>query len=301
MAEQIIKLFSKDLQENLFPSNEFYKQSKVDGNIGVKFGSVEVPQAGSTPNIVVNPAAFPLTPSQRVDDVKTYTVDLFATDAIHIEDVNEAVTNYSKRMDILKDHTRALNTRIADEMAVNWAPSLVSQKSFTTGTADATALSPGATGTRKALTREDLSDLAIKFDIDDVPAGARNMLVDARLYAQLLKIDSFINFDYTNRKPVVDGQVGEIFGMKVFKRSSAGVYDGAGVIKAVGAATAIDDNLGILAWSDEMVRRAEGSVKVYANIDDPQWLGSIFNASVRAGGTASRTDEKGVYALIQGV
>jgi len=301
MAEQIIKLFSKDLQENLFPKNEFYKQSKVDGNIGAKFGSVEVPQAGAVPGVVVNPSSFPLTPSQRVDDVKTYNVDLYATDAIHIEDVNEIVTNYSKRMDILKDHTRELNTRIADEIAYSWATTQAVNKSFTTGTADGSALAPGATGTRKALTREDLSDLAIKFDIDDVPEGARNMLVDARLYAQLLKIDSFINFDYTNRKPVVDGQVGEIFGMKVFKRSKAVYHDAAGVKKVVGAATAVDDNLAIIAWADNMVRRAEGAVKVYADIDNPLYLGSIFNASVRAGGTASRTDEKGIYSLIQGV
>ena len=195
MAEQIVKLFSTDLQKNLFPNNEFYKQSKVDGGIGVEFGSVEVPQAGATPDIIVNPGAFPLAVGQRVDDVKTYNVDLFATDPTHIEDVNEAVTNYSKRMDILSDHAKTLNTRIADEMGFVWAPTLASQKLSMTGTADGSALAPGATGTRTTLVREDLSNLAIRFDIDDVPEGDRNILVDARLYSQMLKIDSFINFD----------------------------------------------------------------------------------------------------------
>jgi hypothetical protein len=168
-----------------------------------------------------------------------------------------------------------------------------------TGTADGTALAPSATGTRKTLTRNDLSDLAIKFDIDDVPAGMRNILVDARLYAQLLKIDSFINFDYVNRKPTVDGQIGEIFGMKVFKRSKSVYFNTSNVKKTVGAAGAATDHLAILAWADNCVRRAEGAVKVYADFDNPLYLGSIFNASVRAGGTASRNDEKGVYALIQ--
>lgn len=299
MAEQIIKLFSKELQENLFPKNEFYKQSKVDGGIGAKFGTVEVPQAGAVPGITLNPSVFPLTPSQRTDDVKTYTVDNYATDAIHIEDVNEIVTNYSKRSDILKDHSRALNSRIADEMGVAWAPTLASQIITTTGVADGTALAPGATGTRNALTRNDFADLATRFDIDDVDAGARNLLVDARLYAQLLKIDSFINFDYSNKKPVVDGQVGELFGMKVFKRSRSVYFDVANAKKAVGAATATTDNLGVLAWADNYVRRAEGNVKVYADMDNPLYLGSIFNAAVRAGGTMGRTDQKGVYALVQ--
>jgi len=299
MAEQIIKLFSKELQENLFPKNAYYKQSKVDGGIGAKFGSVEVPQAGSTPSIIVNPSSFPLTPSQRVDDVKSYNVDLYATDPIHIEDVNEIVTNYSKRSDIIKDHVMSLNSRVADEIGVAWAPVAASQKIFTTGVADGTALAPGATGTRNAMVRNDWADLATRFDIDDVAEGSKNALVDARLYAQLLKIDSFVNFDYVNRKPTVDGQIGEIFGIKIFKRSRSVYYDGSNAKKAVGAATAVTDNLSVLAWGDRYVRRAEGTVKVYANIDDPQFLGSIFNASVRAGGTSGRTDEKGVYALIQ--
>ena len=299
MAEQIIKLFSKELQENLFPKNEFYKNSKVDGGIDARFGSVEVPQAGATPGVTKNPSSFPLTAAQRTDDVKSYTVDLYATDAIHITDVNEVVTNYEKRSNILMDHTATLNTRIADEIAFSWAPTLAGQKSYMTGTADGTALAPSATGTRKTLTRNDLSDLAIKFDIDDVPTGMRNILVDARLYAQLLKIDSFINFDYVNRKPTVDGQIGEIFGMKVFKRSKSVYFNTSNAKKAVGAAGAATDHLAILAWADNCVRRAEGAVKVYADFDNPLYLGSIFNASVRAGGTASRNDEKGVYALIQ--
>ena len=299
MAEQITKLFGKEIQKNLFPVNEFYKQSKLDANVSAEYGIVQVPQSGSSPTVIVNPSSFPLTASQRTDNVKEYTVDAFATSPIHITDVNEALTNYSKRADILEDHIRVLNTRIADEMAYRWAPTLGTQKIFTTGTADASALAPGATGTRKVLTREDLSNLAIMFDKDDVDTNARNILVDASLYAQLLRIDSFINFDYTNKKPVVDGQIGEIFGMKVFKRSRSTIFDASNAKKAVGASTATTDNLAIIAWANNFVRRAEGTVKMYSDIDNPLYLGSVFNAQVRAGGTAGRLDEKGVYALIQ--
>jgi hypothetical protein len=87
--------------------------------------------------------------------------------------------------------------------------------------------------------------------------------------------------------------------MKVFKRSRSAYFDASNAKKAVGAATAVTDNLAVIAWADNYVRRAEGSVKVYTDIDNPLYLGSIFNAAVRAGGTAGRTDEKGVYALIQ--
>ncbi len=300
MAEQITKLFSKDIQKNLFPVNEFYKQSKLDANVSAEYGTVQIPQAGATPTVVKNPSSFPLSVSQRTDDVKEYTVDAFATEPIHIYDVNEAVTNYSKRMDIIQDHVDALNTRIGDEMAYVWAVSAAANKIFTTG-ADIAAAAPGATGNRKSLVREDLAKLAMMFDKDDVKAGARNMLISADQYEELLKVDSFINFDYVNRKPTVDGQIGEIFGMKVFKRSRNTIFNASNVKKAVGAATATTDNLSILAWSNSHVRRAEGNIKLFSDIDSPMYLGSIFNGLVRAGGTAGRTDEKGVYSLIQGV
>ena len=60
MAEQITKLFSKEIQENLFPVNEFYKSSKLDANVSSQFGVVQVPQAGAAPTVVKNPTSFPL-------------------------------------------------------------------------------------------------------------------------------------------------------------------------------------------------------------------------------------------------
>ena len=272
----------------------------MDANVSAQFGIVQVPQAGATPTVVKNPSSFPLSVSQRTDDVLEYNVHAFATNPIHIEDVNEAMTNYSKRQDIIKDHVNALNTRIADEMAFIWAVTATSNKIFTTGS-NVAAAAPGATGNRKGLTRADLAKLSVMFDKDDCLADERNILISAAQYEELLNIDSFINFDFVNRKPVVDGQIGEIFGMKVFKRSRNTVFNNSNVKKAVGASTAATDKLSILAWSDSYVRRAEGAVKLYADIENPLYLGSIFNGLVRAGGTAGRSDEKGVYSLIQGV
>ena len=298
MAEQITKLFSKEIQENLFPKNEFYKRSRLDANVSADWGVVQVPQAGAVPGITKNASSFPLTAAQRTDDVKEYNVDAYNTDPILITDVNEAITNYNKRQDIIKDHTKALNTRVADEMAYLWAVTQTSQKFFTSG-ANVAAAAPSATGTRKGATRADFAKLAVAFDKDDVQSDERNVLISASQYEELLNIDSFINFDYMNNKPAVDGQIGEIFGMKVFKRSRNTIFDASNDKKAVGAAGATTDNLSILAWSDSYVRRAEGTIKLFAEIDSPLYLGSIFNGLVRAGGTIGRTDEKGVYSLIQ--
>ena len=129
MAEQILKVFSKDLQKNLFPANEFYKQSKLDSANG---GSVEVPQSGSKPAVAMD-ASVPLTPTNRVDDVLTYSVHKFNTDPIYVEDANEAVINYPKRMDIMGDHIAALNTTIAEYIGTSWCPADGTNSLKTTG------------------------------------------------------------------------------------------------------------------------------------------------------------------------
>ena len=171
MAEQIVTLFGKELQPKLFPANDFYKQSKVDGGIDINAKFVEVPQAGASPTVIVNPTSFPLTPGQRTDDVLVYGVDHYATTPTLITDVNEMIINYSKRASVIQDHADVLNSRVAAGIGYAWSPTLASQISRTTGTADASALAPGATGVRKVLTRADLSLLATKFDRDDVPSG----------------------------------------------------------------------------------------------------------------------------------
>lgn len=298
MAEQIVKVFSSDLQKNLFPDNAFYKSSKLDAGAAVTAKTVEVPQSGAEPTISVNPAVFPLTASQRTDDTKTYSIDLFATTPIHIEDENEVVTNYSKRMDILSDHINSLNTKIADNMANAWGATVAANKLAMTGTARPSALA-GTTGDRKGIAYADLVSAMELMDRQDVPHDGRNIVVDSQGFADLLKLDQFISFDYNNMKPVVSGQVGEILGMRVFKRSRTLVYDNANAKAALGDAVAATDNSAALIWHQNFVRRAEGTVKVYSEIDSPLYLGSIFAAAVRNGGMASRADEKGVISLIE--
>lgn len=296
MAEQIITLFSRDIQKNLFPEDEFYKQSKVDGGIDPDATFVEIPQSGSLPGTTKNETSFPLTAAQRTDNTLTYSVDAFNTDPTHLTHVNELTTNYSKRQDILEDHIDTLNERIAKNMAEVWHPA--TNTLSTTGSDRATGL-PGATGNRKALTYEDLVKGMEILDRQDVSSKGRFMMVTPSMYADLLKIDKFIDFDFFNKKPVVDGSIGQILGMTVFKRSNSTIYSTGGTKKLFGASPAVTDNESCLIWQEKFVRRAEGKVKVFARVNDPLFLGDIFNAIVRNGGTPSRTGGEGVINIME--
>jgi hypothetical protein len=300
-AEVIRILFSQLIESNLFPENEFYKQSRLDAGFNPNAASVEIPQAGSVPTISKNPSSFPLAVGARTDDKKTYVIDQYATLPIQLQDLNQLVTSYDKRADIMRDHLLALNTRLAEEILFGWAPTAGTQILRTTGSARA-AGAPGATGNRKAIVYADIVAVHKKFNSQDIPQSGRMMVVSANLYADLLAIDNFITFDKIGSgQALVTGAVGMLLGFNVFLRSSTTIYDNAGTPqpKAVGAATAVTDNESIIAWHPFFVRRAEGSPITYVNPGQAEYLGTILNASVRAGGTSARTDEFGVVALVE--
>ncbi len=301
-GQMLITLFSNDIQRNLFPDNAFYRRAKLDSaSAGAR--KVQVPQAGVRPNIFKNPTTFPLTVLQREDDILEYDVHQYATQPVPIEDKEELEISYNKRADVLADHLMELETRIAEDLAYEWAPSLAANIIRTTSTtADNTALAPGATGTRKRITKEDFINAATVLNKQDIPQAGRVALVPADLMGQLLTIDSFVDYERLGTtSKLIEGVIGRLCGFDIMIRSKAVIYDNTAtpVRKLPTAAGAATDNQSILFWHPQFVRMASSPVKVYTDLDRPDYLGSIMNAMLRVGGSRARTDQKGVVALVQ--
>lgn len=296
MAEQLKKLFSKEIQENLFPANEFYTQSIQDSTSSPDVGIVQIPQSGASPVVISSPSSFPLTAAQRTDDVVEYSLTHLATTPTHILNVNEAVLSYSKRESVLFNHKETLNTAVAGLLATSWAKTGTSNILTTTGGSRASSFGGAA---KKAVVYADILNLKKQFDRDNIGVDGRCMLVSPEMHEDMLKIEEFISFDFNNKKPIVEGAIGYILGFSVFMRSRSVVYDNANAKIAYTATPATTDRDSILAWQKNYVRRAMSSVRVYLDIDNPLYLGSILSAELRAGGTKGRTDAKGCYSLVQ--
>jgi hypothetical protein len=299
-ASPLVTVFTKDIQENLFPDNEFYKNSK-DDSMWLDGRYVRLPQAGAIPNVERNRTTLPAQINKRNDDAEEYEVDEFTTDPILIQDTEEMQLSYAKRQSVLYDHTNTLNTNVADNFGQIWMPTLGSNFVRTTG-GTTVATAPGASGNRKLIQYADWVDAVTLLDRMDVPQADRFACVPASIYGQMLKIDQFIDYQ---KRGLVDlikkGIVGEILGIQIYKRSRLALYDNTGtpVKKAFGAAAASSDNEAVLIWQKNMVRRAEGAAKVYSDLEKPEYYGSVFSAKVNCGGRIARTDQKGVVALIQ--
>lgn len=294
----LIVQFHEEAEEHLFPDNSFMYAS-VDDSPFLKGRTVKRGVSGDDPESVTNPTSFPLTVTDRADDENSYDIALHATKPHRLGDVEELELAYDKRSSILSQHASVLNLKAAIEFVHNWSPSLATNIIRTTGEAEAAA-TPSATGTRKAITKNDfINGVTVLSRMD----AADNMfgLVGATQYAQLLKIADFIDYNKTGRADMLaKGIIGEILGVKLYHRSKSGIYTNAAtpVKKKIDAAGAATDNEALLIWSANMVYRAFGNHEVYINEHLGQFLGSTLNMSVRAGGTI-RKDQKGVVAIVQ--
>ena len=304
----IKEIWVADVQEALNRNADFLPYS-IDDSAYVAFGTVHIPQSGNNPSVVKNPATFPLQINERTDADRTYSLNQFALEPTLITNLDELQISYDKRQSVLGQQISTLTQRIGDEVAISWTATGASNIVSTTGSAVGTALAPGATGTRKAVTLEDIANLAKKLDKDNVPRGNRVLLMATDMFWQLFAISDVIRASYNgfqNQGNVLQtGTIAQLYGFNIMMRPVVSVFaTGATSPKAFGAATATTDMLACIAFHSTTVRRALGSMTPLYNSGSngnglPEYLGSIFNMEVMLGSAIGRDDMKGVATLVQ--
>ena len=139
-----------------------------------------------------------------------------------------------------------------------------------------------------------------KFDAEDIPQEDRYLLLDAVRYAELL--ESMTNTDsigFFQKADAAKGVVGELYSFKVMKRSTVLRYAvSAGAATGLASTEAATDCAAGLAWHVTSVRRAIGEVTMFTSEDNPTYYGDIYSFLVRCGGCISRSDKKGVCAIV---
>ena len=304
----IKEIWVQDVQEALNRNADFLPYS-VDHSAYIAFGTVHVPQSGSNPTVVKNPATFPLAISEITDTDRTYSLNQFALEPTLISNLDELQISYDKRQSVLGQQITTLTQRIGDEVAISWSATGAANIVGTTGSAVATSLAPGATGTRKAVTLADIASLASKLDKDNVPRQNRKLLMSTDMFWELFQISDVIRASYNgfqNQPNVLqNGIVAMLYGFEIMMRPVVSVYANTVTTpKAFGAATATTDNLACIAFHSTTVARALGSMTpLYDSGSNgngkPEYLGSIFNMEVMLGSAILRADMKGVAALVQ--
>jgi len=301
----LTEVWARDIAEKLFPVDSFVMQS-VSDDAWVNNKTVHRPQAGALPAVEINRSSFPATSVQRTDTDNSYDMDEFTSDPTLIRDIEEVEVSYAKRQSVLQNHISQLNVKIANQIAYRWAASGAANILRTTGSNTA-ANTPAATGLRKMLTLNDLLIAKNTFDDMDVPADGRFILLPATMFNNLVNAEKTIllSSDFRSDATVKDGMVTKIFGFNIFTRGRENVlrYSNAGtpVVIAPSTAGAATDNAAALLWHKNFVAKAKGAVKVYSDIDKPEYYGSVFSSMARAGGQKIYTTQTGVLAIVEAV
>ena len=305
----IKEVWIQDVQNALNQNADFLPFS-TDHSAYIAFGTVHVPQSGANPTALVNPSSFPLTIGQRVDTELTYSLNQYALQPTLITNIDELQVSYDKRQSVIGQQMSTLTEVIGNVVANSWSASGAANIVRTTGTAGS-SLAPSATGTRKAVTLLDISNMAKKLDKDNVPRVGRKLLMPADMFWELFTISEVVRASYNGfqANALASGVIAQIFGFDVLVRPTVAIYDNTGtpVLKTLtagyytGAAT---DNLACIAWHPSYVSRGLGSMSpMYDSGSNgngkPEYLGSLFNMEVMLGSAKLRSDLKGVVALVQ--
>ncbi|WP_317899430.1 phage capsid protein [Aurantibacillus circumpalustris] len=290
------------IMKNLFKDNEFLTKCYDESDSVLNGSVVHIPQTGAKPTIVKNRSSYPATAVQRTDTDVTYAIDNYTSDPTHIQFAEEKEASYDKMDSVLGEHMEAMNEAIAEDLLYKWAPTTAGTIHRTTGAvADAIALAPGATGTRKPLTLADLRAAKVKMNKAGIAKADRYALIPEDMLSQLMA-DTALTNSYTQQlMDLKEGTVPKIEGFLIYTRANASIYDNTGtpVPKLITAATAVTDNLSVLCWQKNAVCKARGTVDFFENKKDALYHGDVYSIGVRCGGRKRRTNAEGVIAIVQ--
>lgn len=287
--------------ENLFKDNSFTSKC-FDESDSVLAGSVvHIPQGGAKPTVVKNRSSFPATVVQRTDTDITYTLDVYSTDPTLITDAEAKEISYNKIDSVLSEHMESLVESYSDQLLYKWAPTDSAQIVVTTGDLVATALTAGATGTRRKFLKADLKAAQKIMNKQNIPKEDRYAIFPSDVYAQLTDDTDLIARDGVNGNELdlKKGVVLKLYGFNIMERSDTTPYTTGNVPKAPGAATAVTDHYAVICWHKNAVAKALGSTKFFETIGDATMYGDVYSAEVKMGGRKRRTAGAGVVAIVQ--
>lgn len=303
-AELLTRLFLKEITEALRADNSFMAYAKNDDAF-VNNNSVELPHAGTDPVIVIDRSSFPAAVAQRTDVATQYILEELSSTPTHLQYSEELVVAYNKRVSIMEQHVNSLKEKKGDRCAYYWGAQIktiaAARQLPTTGTGTRVSDAPTSTAVVKKLTKEDLLAGKKIMDNDNVPMTGRYLLIPAGMLSDILELDEFTRLDAYGKSNIPDGWVGRIFGFDVVMRSLVNLYDVSYDIKDTEAVAAATDVMGALMYHRDAVRRANGEVKVFLDLESPEYYGSIISAATRFGAKEARNDGKGIVSIVETV
>jgi hypothetical protein len=308
-----VQIWQKHIEEEIFKDNSFMRKSYNADEYVIGGKIVHIPQSGGSGNVEKNRTTLPATVRKRTDTTVLYALDAYTTDPVLIPNVDTKELTYDKRSSVLGEDMDKIKQEAAEWTLYNWvqspllagvaATALPNGNKFLTTGASVAAQGP-MTGNRNAASRNDLQTLQNYFrTINRWVEGKMHIMLPPAFLMQMYPADSIITATLMQSVTEAERRAGVLLkdqGFNIMSRSSVLTSTAAGVVRAPGEAGAVTDGLAALAWYEESVELAMGTIDAFEKLRDPQFYGDVYSFEVRVGGRARRADYRGVAILRQG-
>lgn len=304
------ELWTRDIQEGLYEDNPFLNTLSPADPDNINGRTVHIPQSGGGSSVTKNRSVFPAKAIRRTDDISSYTIAEHTTDPNHIPNADVAELSYDKRASAIREDRASLSEAVAEDMLMNIVKSpastttqLPASSILLTSGGDLAPSLPGATGTRKAYTLNDLQRASSFLRRQKAwTEGKMYALLTPEAAAQMFPATEAVTATYmaaTSEAERRAGMIYKAFGFSIMIRSSVYLFDTAGAFKPVTSTIAATDDEGCLFYNGNMIEYALGDILMFGDQDNPLYYGDLYSFLVRSGGRAKREKYEGICLIKQ--
>lgn len=277
----IYKDFFTDIIKEQYLQIPSFLDGIEDMSAFVENNTINLAEAGIDPRVLIDSEiVYPVPIATRTDLPMALPLSTAITENTVIRSIEEIQTAYDKTASVLRGHTRSLINSMGKNASYNFTPS-----SDTTYTPVITTSGADNGNGFKMLVEEDILRLAERFDRIDAPDGVRTLALNDRHLSELLRTSQTLKFQqqFLGKEGVIGNQVYELYGFKIEKYKTAGVFNkGTGVKKAFNAVAApLTDTISSVAFVRTEVGKGMGSLDMFFRLNDPEQRGDIYGFQQR--------------------
>lgn len=291
-SDEVIAAYEK----NLVLANLVKKMSMT----GKKGDTIHIPKpTRGTANAKVENQA--VTVQNAVETEVTVTINKHFEYSRLIEDITEAQALASLRQFYTGDAGYALAKQVDDDLFTlgksfgdgdgsDWVHSNVYYNDASTGT---TLYAVDTVTTSDVFTDAFFRDMVQKMDDQDTPMDGRFLAIPPSLRNAIMGIDRYVSSDFVDGRGVVNGKIGNLYGIDIYVTSNCPT------IETAAENTAGDAIRGaILGHRDTMVMAEQQGVRSQTQYKQ-EWLGTLYTAD-RLYGTQVLRPETGFVLAVNG-
>jgi len=242
-----------------------------------------------------------VTIQQDTESEVLVTIDKHFEYSRMIEDITNVQALASLRQFYTGDAGYALGKQVDDDLftlgkkfgdgdGTSWATSAAFYSDSSSGT---TAYAADTVASGDAFTDAFLRDMIQKMDDADTPMDGRSLVIPPSLRNAIMGIDRYVSSDFVNGQGVMNGKIGELYGVDIYVSTNCPTIETAAANSAGGAVRGA-----LLCHKDTMVLAEQQGIRSQTQYKQ-EFLGTLYTAD-RLYGTQVLRPETGFVLAVNG-